>query len=450
MQFAGFADAAHRLFTGLSVLAGLVAWPQAFAQNAEAQSWYSQGVRALDERRFGEARSALLSAVAADPTFAGAWLDLAIAAQAEGDTVQAEEFLTILEARFTLPAPIAAGVRNLRQRILTERAVSPGTGWRWSGVFQFAGGYDSNANAGLSLSDLTLTLPGGNVVLPLAPAQQPRADFYALGSMGVDGTRRLGRGQLETSASVKTRVHGKLRDFDTVEISAQAGYASNEPAFSGTFARVLPGPWRVGAVAHQLRLGGNTLLDSLGVTAVHAWTQVPCSPQAGVEFDLRHFPIASNLDSRLFWLSANATCDTSWLGPGGRLSMQLRTGREAARGEFLSNMGRPGGDTRHMEITLLQRWSWAGRNGTHKVEAQSQWARARDTDGYSPLLAGNARRRLTRSTAALAYTVPLQAGGADGEGWNATLALQAFRQRSNLEVFRLKGEVFQASVQRNW
>jgi hypothetical protein len=46
--------------------------------------------------------------------------------------------------------------------------------------------------------------------------------------------------------------------------------------------------------------------------------------------------------------------------------------------------------------------------------------------------------------------VPLQPAGADEEAWIATLAIQGFRQRSNLEVFRVKGEALQLTVQKNW
>ena len=99
---------------------------------------------------------------------------------------------------------------------------------------------------------------------------------------------------------------------------------------------------------------------------------------------------------------------------------------------------------------MSHRWSWPGFNGTHRFEAQAQWARATDTRGYSPLLSDNAPRRSSRLTAGLAYTVPLQPAGVDEDSWLATLALQGFRQRSNLEVFRVKGEVIQLTVQRSW
>ena len=449
MQFAGFAKAARRLFSGLlPILAAVLAWSQACAQTPEAQSWYSQGVQALGERRYAEARTAFLRAVEADPSFAGAWLDLAIAAQAEGDTVQAEEFLTILEARFSLPPTIALGVRNLRQRIQAQRAAP--AGWNWRTVFQSGIGYDSNANTGLARSDLTLTLPGGGVLLPLNPSLQPQSDSYAVASLGTEGSRLWRAGQIDVSASAKSRVNASLREFDTVETLIGVGYTSSEPAFDGTWGGFLPGPWRVGVTAQQLRLGGNALLNSVAFSALHAWKDLPCSPRGGVELDIRHFPIASNLDSRLAWVSGAASCDSPWTGTGARLNMQLRAGWEAARGSFFSDRGRPGDNTRHLELTVSHRWSWPGFNGTHRLEAQAQWAQASDTKGYSPLLSDNAARRSRRTTGGLAYSVPLQPAGADEEAWIATLAIQAFRQRSNLEVFRVKGEVLQLTVQKSW
>ncbi len=450
MRFAGFANAALRLFSGLlPVLAGVLAWSQACAQTPEAQGWYAQGVQALGELRYADARMAFTRAVEADPSFAGAWLDLAIAAHGEGDTVQAEEFLTILESRFKVPPPLALGVRNLRQAIQGQRVAGAGGGWRLRAVLQGGGGYDTNVNTGLSRSDLTLTLPAGSVLLPLNPSLRPQPDSYALASLATEAIYDRGLGQLELSASAKSRVNSSLREFDTLEVLMGAGYSSREPAFGGALG-LLPGPWRVGITTQQLRLGGKALLNGIAVNALHAWTEVPCSPRAGAEIDIRHFPLAPNLDSRLAWLSGAAACDVPWTGSGGRINVQFRAGLEVARGGFTSERGRPGDNTRHLELTMAHRWSWPGFNGTHRLEAQTQWARASDTQGYSPLLSDNAARRSSRVTAGLAYSVPLQPAGADEDSWLATLAVQAYRQRSNLEVFRVKGEVIQFTIQRNW
>jgi len=456
VRFAGFAEAARGLFIGLFLLAGSLAWRGAAAQNPEAQSLYTQGLKAMQERRFDDARAALLKAVSLDPAFAGAWLDLAIATHAAGDIVQAEEFLTILETRFApLPESVAANVARLRSRIqeqtLAQASQAGADAWRWRRVVQAGGGYDTNANAGLSLTDLTLTLPGGSVLLPLAPGLRPTPDRYATAGFAADGSRRHGRGQIEVAAGIRARNNADLNAFNTLEVLAGAGYSGEGPLFENdSMAKWLPGPWRVGAVAQQLQVGNHVLLNSLMFSGVHAWAGAPCSPQGSIDLDFRTYPAAPNLDSRTLWLTGGVACPSPWKKYGGTLSATLRLGYENARNDYESLTGRPGDDTRHLEATATHQWSWAGPNGTHKLDAQIQWAGAWDTRGYSPLLADNAAREVKRAAVGLVYNVPLEAGIADDKGWTANLALQAFRQRSNLEVFRLKGRVAQVTVQKSW
>lgn len=448
MPFAGFAEAARKLVIAFPVLASCVAGGPALAQNREALDWYARGLHALDERHYSEARADLLQAVQADPSFAGAWLDLAIAAYGDGDPVEAEEFLAILEARFAVPPPIEKRVADLRAQIDRQKAIAGNT-WRWAGTFQAGTGLDTNANAGLALRDLTLTFPGGPVILPIAEAQLPRRDGYVMGSFLVEGQRPTQGGQVEAAGSIRSRVNGHLRAYDTVELQSGVAYVSTSPVLDGRLP-VLTGPWRIGASVQQLRLGGSALMESASLTAAHAWKDVRCSPQGGIEFGMRHFPVAGNLDSHLYWLTGMATCENPWAGPGARATAQVRLGYESGRGDFETASGRPGDDTRHLEVTLLQHWDWQADSGQHRVEAQFQWASAADTRGYSPLLGSNTPRRLARWTASVSYSVPLPPSDLLGKGWVGTASLQAFRQRSNLELFRLKGEVFQFGLQKTW
>ncbi|MEJ6021943.1 tetratricopeptide repeat protein [Ramlibacter sp. PS4R-6] len=448
MWFAGFAKAARGLVTALPVLASILGGGKALAQNDEALRWYTQGLQALEARRFSEARTLLQQAVQADPTFAGAWLDLAIAANADGDPVEAEEFLAILEARFAVPPVIAQRVSELRSVIQRRRNIEA-RAWVWSAMLQAGTGFDTNANAGLAQSDLTLTFPGGSVVLPIADTQRPRHDGYFASSMLVEGQRPSESGQYEVAASLRSRANAHLHAYDTIDFQTALAYAGGGPAFDGRVPFVA-GPWRVAATLQRLWLGNSTLLDSASFSAVHAWPSLRCTPQGGIELSVRHFPVASNLDSHLVWLTGSATCDSPWAGPGARTTAQVRVGYESGRGNFATPAGRPGDDTRHYEATLLQRWGWEGRQGNHRVEAQVQWARAEDTQGYSPLLASNAARRVSRWTGALSYSHPLGVLPVLGGGWLATGTLQAFRQQSNLELFRLRGEVIQLSLQKNW
>jgi len=447
VRFAGFAKASRRRSLGVLITAAVWLADPASAQAQgtdpqDAHTLYVQGVSALKERRYEDARDLLLRVVAADPAFAGAWLDLAIAAYGAGDIVQAEEFLGILEARFALPDAISRGVANLRERM---QAVLPApSGWVWRTVAQAGGGYDSNANAGLAVRDLTLTFPGGGVSLPLSPSLKPRSDAYAMASVATDGVRKEGGGQLEVAVLLKGRGNAAVRDFNTLEMQGSLAFSSNAPAFDGTWGRWLPGPWRTAITIQHLRLGGSTLLNSLAFSAMHAWSRLPCGPQSSLEIDLREFPAAPNLDSRLFWLGASAACPTPVWGSSGGWNGRLRLGHEGARRNMGADSGRPGGSTWHLEAAATHHWVWDGRGGPHRLEALLQWSEAQDTDGYSPLLADNERRHVRRITAGLSYSFPVR------QGWLGTLAVQGFRQNSNLALFKLRGHAVQFSIQNSF
>jgi len=405
-------------------------------------------VRALDERRFDDARAALLQAVTADPGFAGAWMDLAVATFGAGDAVQSEEFLNIIESRFALPPPMAQAVASLRSRIQDKTLAVATPAWAWRTSVQAGAGLDSNANGGLALTDLTLTLPVGGVVLPISPSLRPQSDRFASAGVSGHGTRTDGPHQLEAVVSAKGRINAQATGFDTLDLQAAAGWSSVTP-LPGGVGKVLPGPWRVGLAGQHLRLGGNALLNSVVVSGLHAWPAIACKPQASLEMDWRSFPIAANLNSRTAWLGGSAGCPGLYPQAAGRWNAQLRLGFESARNAFLSANGRPGGDTRHIELTLSHQWAWGEGEAGKRLDVQAQWARAQDTEGYSPLLANNARRQVRRSTVGVSYMLPLPWHWAGG-GWAGTASLQGFRQNSNLEVFRLSGRIAQVGIQKSW
>jgi len=243
VRFAGFADASPRLFTRVLILLAASAALPAAAQNPQARDYYQQGVQALTDRQFEQARQALARAVELDPDFAGAWVDLALATYAAGDIAQAEEFLTILEQRFTLPEPIAQAVAGLRGRIAAGQAAvaAASRGWAWRTTVQAGGGHDSNANAGLALNDLTLTLPGGGVLLPVSPTLRPQTDRFAVASVSASGLRDQPQGQLELAGSVKARRNAQASDFDTLDLQAAVGWATTRPLPGGDTDRLLAG-----------------------------------------------------------------------------------------------------------------------------------------------------------------------------------------------------------------
>lgn len=462
MRFAGFAEGARRLFigllTGIGFTAGTIAQtpaappadassPSADTPAAQAQRWYQQGLLLLQAGQAAQAREAFARVIALDPSFAGAWLDLAVATYAGGDVAQTEEFLAILERRFApLPWGVAQGMASLRERIAAGQA---DPGWRWRHALQLGGGHDSNANSGLSVQDLTLTLPGGAILLPLNTEFKPRADTHFLTHWSSEGQRRLGAGELELTGSLRARRNSREQAFDTSEMQLGVAYASAQPLRDGALP-FLPGPWRVGLQWQMARIGEATALRMASLSALHAWNQTICNPQASVQLDLRRFPTARPLDSRVLWVGGQIHCPSPLTGGAERLKLQLRLGQETARVPASEPQGRPGGNTRLQEWTLSHEWAWAGPWGQHRLEALAQWTGGHDTEGYSPVLNDNERRMVRRTTLGAAYAMPLPDSGAQASRWSAVWTVQAYRQSSNLGIFQTRGEIVQLVVQRTW
>ena len=416
---------------------------------------YRAGVAALDDHRYEEARRALLDTVALAPDFAGAWLDLALATAGTGDLVQAEEFLAILETRFTPPPALAQAIADLRTRLARASvmaaapAVDPGAGWHWSGAAQAGLGFDDNANAGLALGSITLTLPGGLLELPLSGTLRPRSDGFVLASVAAAATRRFGDDRVDLTLSVRGRRNFSETGFDTLDLRARAAWTLDAAQVEDGVDTRGGGPWSFALAQQFLRLGGHALASSTALSAERAWPMLPCRPVAGGELDIRSYPVASTLDAAVLWFGVTAHCPGLVRAPGGSaLGVQARVGHAFARHGPGGERARPGGDTRHIELGVSHEWRWGVKAGQRTLQAQLLWERAADTRGYSPLLDWNRRRTVSRTVAGLAWTTPF--GVVAGHPVELIAAAQWYRQRSSLELFRLTGQIYQLAWRIHW
>jgi tetratricopeptide (TPR) repeat protein len=465
VQCAGCASRApYRLL--IAVLLGLLP-PVATAQQAAdastspqtqaPQQAYEAAIAALQAGDADRARTLLLDVVRRAPQFAGAWLDLAIATQRMGDLAQAEEFLDLIEQRFTVPPALQRAIAELRDRIrqgerlvaMASAAQQPPAGpptasaARTRVQAQVSAGYDANANAGLSASAVSLTLPGGSISLPLAENFRPRGEGFSAAQLSWEGAFEplaavlKGAARAEVGASVRSLAYRREHAFSTDELQISA-------------ALNWPGPWRLSAQAQHLRLGGVPLLSSAGGALRRAWPAAPCQPLALFELDRRRFENSPNLDSRLLWAGLQGNCPMQ----GGGVVWQLRMGHEvgltAPDPDSGARTARPGGATLHREVALLHRRVLPGLPGPWKqsqpprLEALLQSTHSQDTDPYSPLLADNAKRQVRRVTVGLTLAVPL------GRTAAFTVSSQAYRQVSNLEIFGLGGRLFMMNLQKQW
>ena len=126
---------------------------------------YALGTTALDAGYYSESSFALQRVLFAQPNFAGARLDLARAQIALGDFEAAREELDRVEASEP-PVRVAEAVAVLRSQIDNQGVADIGLGFR--GRIALTAGYDSNANAATSDSQIVL---GG---IPITLSEQSR------------------------------------------------------------------------------------------------------------------------------------------------------------------------------------------------------------------------------------------------------------------------------------
>lgn len=379
--------------------------PPAVNAESDIEILYRQALAALDRGEFGQARSQLEQLVALRPDHAGAWIDLALACRYSGDTEAAIEHLAYVQQRFPLSPELEQRIGLWQAQWLAPPS-QPGKR-RWQSEIQFAAGQDSNANSGLALSQITLSLPGNSVTLPLDPSYRARADTFT--QLDYTGRGPAASGQLTPFVLLRHRQYTHESDHDQTDLQVGATYP---------FA---PGPagrhWQAIAIARHYRLGGHALSNSQRLVLQQLRPLADCLLVLGGEIENRLYQRLP-LSGTLFWLSGGYACNTQ---TGNQLSAYLRLGREQPHAA-----DRPGGGNNAIEATFQ-----AARtlSGGQRILAIWQIGHAVDDDGYSPVLENNASRRITRHHLHLALSQPLW------NGWDARLSLDLQRQQSNLPLF---------------
>ncbi|MGQ0700642.1 MAG: tetratricopeptide repeat protein [Panacagrimonas sp.] len=118
--------------------------PLEFGKSGDPDFNYLLGLAALEAGKPNDAVFALLRAVAAEPGFAGARIELARAYFEAGDNEDARREFNVAAGQ--QPPPAAAAVIRRYLDAIDRKAQRYRSGWQ--GVAEFSGGYDSNANGG--------------------------------------------------------------------------------------------------------------------------------------------------------------------------------------------------------------------------------------------------------------------------------------------------------------
>ena len=379
---------------------------------------YVLGVVALKAEANTIALHALERVVLQSPERAGAWVDLAIAHARLGEAETATTLLDYVEQTFPVPPALRTALDNARRQLLTMRLARG-----WHGEFSAGFGYDSNANSGLSIDRLTLTLDGVPAEFLISPEFRLRSDtFLQLGGRlrrAWDTAFAGSPGRLMLAATVKAKDYRNEKNFNLGDAGFQAVY--QQPVLGGE-AEVMLG-------TQQIRLGGDPLVNirrlqlGWGRRLAEFSPSSSCRLQAGPENESRSYPDRHYLDGSINWLGLQLVCAAT----GSDTALSFRAGNDEP------DTARPGGKTHRKELTLIHRTTlWQQLSGEFSMSA----SRSRDAEGYSPVLEGNSRRHIDRYYANATVFWPVS------HGIEALASFEVTRQNSNIAIFDQSGRVF--------
>lgn len=377
----------------------------------DADKLYALAIQALEADEPELARQALERVVSLSPRFAGAWLDLAIASYRSGDSVAAIEHLDYLRTQFNLPPALASQVDYWYRLWQTPGQNPQPRGWQ--GEIFTAFGYDSNANAGLAVQQIPITLPEGSLILDVDSASLPRADpYWSLGLNAWGPTRAVANGRLNPVLQFNSKQLQHENNFNTIDI--QPGLIYEQAANN-------QGSSQIALFAQHYRLGGQTLFNGLRATTLRHEPLQNCRWTAGTEIESRRHQRVNNLGGLRFSLIGALGCR---LANQGNLSATLKIGKDNAYKD------RVGGNHRINELILTYDQPI---NNTQRFQANWQIIKIKDNQGYSPLLEDNAPRQQ------LSQALDLSLRQAISSRTDIRLNYQYLAQQSNLAIFEQSG-----------
>ena len=337
---------------------------------------YRLALAALQAGEPAQALNALERVVLVRPDHAGAWLDLALVYLELGDPTSARAMLDHVETRFKVPEPLARRLKVLRDRLETTPVAALAPPSRWQGQWHMQLGHTSNANGGPSNTFFFLTPPNlAPVPVLLSDRQRPQSDVFAASRVevwrdrsGEDGERRITRAQIYAREYLNEH-EVTLQDLDVSETRLQPAHDGRQ-----TF-------WGYGL--RHARVGLAAYGSAVQVSAGQLKPVAGCQGSIRADLERRYDNRPGFSHSVMLGGQAGVNCirDTHQAG------LVLRAGVDLPDGD------RPGGRQQRLEllvparVALRERWWLDGLAGVAHVS---------DGDGYSPLLARNARRQVVR------------------------------------------------------
>lgn len=378
------------------------------------------GAALLNIDQLADALEALERSLLLDPANGGAQIDYAEALFRQGQLFSALELNQQILARDDVPEflnPMLQQRQNDWRNLTRQMSV---TG-------DLMAGFDTNLNGAPSPDQITLTLSGDSVVLPLNEQYRPIEGAYANLRLSARYRQLAPAHQHNVSVDLRGRV-SKDQDSDLLQLDTRYAFIKPEQNRS----------WQLNTGMSHLFFGGSPLYtateaggryvfpSSFSLTPVDS-----CKPFGSLAGQHQLFHNQSRLNAIESKLSAGLNCQLQL----GSVRQQLVPELSILNNDPIKE-GRPG-DSRHGWQFNLD-WQLPMLQGT--VTAQLNHTQMQDSDGYSPLLADDAERWLKRSYLLVQYRKTLND--------RTTVLLNAYhqRQRSNLELFRSRDSSLEIGI----
>ena len=368
-----------------------------------------------------------------DPGNLGAQADHAIALAALGEP----EALRALSEAWRQRSDIPSGLRERlfptapgRQYALPSARLGEPEPPRWGlqGEINVAIGRESNLDRSPRLTELTLTVPEGPLVLPVI--SEPRTGNASIASAAVQGGYAIGERTVLRSGlnlNVRRAPSEPGTDWHQAQWAAEVEHRGSGWRLQAEGGVVwIGGPLNEPYRLHRFGLAAELMLNVCGV-------------RASGSHDRREQSRTALLNSSTELWTLSLQCPVPGL-PSWLVSLNLSAGDDKP-----DSAERPGGPQRLRAEGL--RVSGPLGSAT-RLDFYLRDSDVADASGYSVLLDNNAIRRQKLRQVSLELNHSLRRFG--WQGWSATLQWQTATQRSNIQLFSYRADTVYGGVRWAW
>lgn len=364
------------------------------------------GAAQLNNGLLDESIESLERALLLNPDNGAAQIDYANALLQDGQIFPALQINEQILLREDLPDDLA---RQIEERQANWQALTRETSWQ----VDLLAGYDNNLNGAPDQDLITLTLAGDPILLGLNP------EFRAV-SGPYTNLRLLGRHRRlypENQQNFSAEIRGRMSEdsaSDVVQVAGRYGLIRPDQTNS----------WQLNAGTNHLLFGGRPLFTGTDASfRYQISSQGQCRPYLGAALQHQLWHNQSRLNGLEAKLGVGTNC------PLFNQDNQIFNAELSALNNEELKDNRLGGSRGGWQLAL----NWQYRSNRGLFVARYNFTRVKDREGFSPLLANNARRDVERNALLLQYQEPMRALGR-----SALLLINIYHQdqNSNLELFR--------------